>query len=265
MTLSTDRPESAYGQAMSLRRRLTSFAIALLINGLLLLMLLFLAPAMPGSKTGDGRLLTFNVNDSKDDKAAAKSRQPNKAPAAAKATATTTRAPKPSVTPPVLPPTTTQPNMILLNHDEFAASDISKLPSHAGDLAGAANNGGGGAGEAGDTGLAGGRGPHGEPLYNAEWYRRPTDAQLDTYVAKYKPAEGSWGEIACRTAPRFHVEDCVALADSPPGSHLAYALQEAGWQFLVRPPRVGGKSLVGAWVRIHIEFSRLFKNAPDGN
>lgn len=263
MTLSTDRPESAYGQAMSLRRRLTSFAIALLINGLMLLMLLFLSPAMPGSKTGDGRLLTFNVNDSKDDKSAAKAHQPRATQAKSAAT-TTKAAPKPSVTPPVIPPTVTQPNMILLNHEEFAAADISKLPSHAGEQSGA-TDGGGGAGEPGDSGLAGGKGPHGEPLYNAEWYRRPTDAQLDTYVGKYKPAEGSWGEIACKTAPRFHVEDCVALADSPPGSHLAYALQEAGWQFLVRPPRVGGKSLVGAWVRIHIEFSRLFKNAPDGN
>jgi protein TonB len=259
MPLYTDRPDSAYGQAMSLRRRLTSFVIALLINALLLLMLLFLSPTLPGSKTGDGRLLTFNVNDSKDDKSAAKSRQP-KAAQAKSATTTTKAAPKPSVTPPVIPPTTKQPNMILLNHDEFAASDISKLPSHAGELASA-----GGAGEPGDTGLAGGSGPHGEPLYNAEWYRRPTDAELDTYVGKYRPPDGSWGEIACQTMPRFHVDNCVALADSPPGSHLARALQEAGWQFLVRPPRVGGKSLIGSWVRIHIEFTRTPKAGLDGN
>ncbi len=73
---------------------------------------------------------------------------------------------------------------------------------------------------------------------------------------KNRASKGSWAEVACQTAPRFHVENCQPLADSPPGSGLTRAINEAAWQFLVRPPRVGGKPMIGAWVRIRISFSR---------
>ena len=100
-----------------------------------------------------------------------------------------------------------------------------------------------------------GTGPNGEPLYAAEWYREPTNAQLGAYLPKTMPEGGGWGMVACRTAPRFRVEDCVELGQGPPGSHLAGAVRQAAWQFLVRPPRVGGKSLVGTWVRIRIDYT----------
>jgi protein TonB len=135
----------------------------------------------------------------------------------------------------------------------MAASDIGKLPRGApapsggdGQFAAAL-----GAGDSERVGTA----PNGEPLYHAEWHRRPTDAQLAPYLPDRMPAEG-WGLVACRTVERYRVEDCVELDDSPPGSRLAGAVRQAAWQFLVRPPRVGGKPLVGSWVRIRIEYSR---------
>ncbi len=125
-----------------------------------------------------------------------------------------------------------------MSKEDLAAGDISKLPAA-------------GTGSAGDSEEVG-RGPHGEVLYAAQWAREPTDAELAGYLPRNAP-EGS-GLIACKTIPGDRVEDCVELANDPPGSHLASAVRQAAWQFHVRPPRRNGRALIGSWVRIRIDY-----------
>jgi len=98
-----------------------------------------------------------------------------------------------------------------------------------------------------------GTGPNGETLYNARWYREPTNAELAFYLPKERRVSG-WGMVACKTVPGFRVEDCHEIGQSP-GSGLASAVRQAAWQFRVMPPRIGGKPIVGAWVRIRIDYN----------
>jgi protein TonB len=97
-----------------------------------------------------------------------------------------------------------------------------------------------------------GTAPNGEPLYAAEWYREPDDAMMRSYLSTARGP--GWGLIACRTAPDFRVEDCVALEEYPTGSQINRSALAAAWEFRVRPPRRGGQSLVGSWVRIRIDL-----------
>ena len=95
-----------------------------------------------------------------------------------------------------------------------------------------------------------GTAPNGEPMYAARWYREPGD-EIRGYLSTASPG---WGLIACRTIPDYYVTDCVALDESP-GSRLNRAMLAASGQFKVRPPRLGGRSLVGSWVRIRIDYT----------
>jgi len=97
-----------------------------------------------------------------------------------------------------------------------------------------------------------GTAPNGEPLYAASWYREPRDDELRGYLST---ASGpGWGLIACRTAPDYRVEDCVGLDEYPTGSQINRAVLAASWAFQVRPPRLGGRPMVGSWVRIRIDY-----------
>jgi protein TonB len=89
-------------------------------------------------------------------------------------------------------------------------------------------------------------------MYAAAWYREPTHQELAGYLST---ATGpAWGLIACKTVADYRVEDCVGLDEYPEGSHMLRAVLAAAWQFRVRPPRVGGVSQVGDWVRIRIDY-----------
>jgi protein TonB len=151
---------------------------------------------------------------------------------------------KPTIAPPPTPPAKPAP-WLELSKDEMASSDLSKLPAA-------------GSGSAGDSEVVG-RGPNGEAMYAAEWAREPTDAELGGYLPRNAP--DGYGLIACKTAPQNRVEDCVELENSPPGSHLASAVRQAAWQFRVRPPRKGGRPLIGSWVRIRIDYERYIVNS----
>lgn len=239
---SRDRPSRS--------RRALSLALALAIEVLLLLAFFTLNfREKPRPQFEGGRLTTFDVSATREQD---RTRSEQQRQAAVR--------PLPRPAPPIPRPSVEIPErplqMIEVTREDYLASDIARL--------GDAPDAGPRLAESGSPGDSPrvGTAPNGEPLYAAEWYREPTDTELGAYLPKRMPEGGGWGMVACRTAPRFRVEDCVELGQGPPGSHLAGAVRQAAWQFLVRPPRVGGKSLVGEWVRIRITYN---PGGPDGS
>lgn len=149
---------------------------------------------------------------------------------------------KPAV--PVLEPPYELP-IIPLTREQFAAADIAKLPSHSRAETGA---------EDATADAAIGGSPNGQRMHDVAWQRRPTRAELSYYLPAGAPRD-SWAVIACQTVPDYRVDNCHEIDESPAGSRLARAIRQAAWQFRVLPPRIGGRSILGAWVRIRIEFS----------
>jgi protein TonB len=213
-----------------LQRRASGLALALGVNALLLLVLLTLGViSVPQLEPSTATIVDL-LPESHDTAA--------KPPAAKQEV--TRPIHQPRKLPPIKSPIPAKVPLPLLEmtSEEMAAADISKLGSA-------------GSGSAGDSEEVG-RGPHGEILYNAEWARKPTDAELGGYLPKNAP-DGS-GLIACKTIPGNRVDDCVEIGNDPPGSHLASAVRQAAWQFHVRPPRKNGKPMIGEWVRIRIDY-----------
>lgn len=240
-----------------LRERGAALALALGIELLLAILLLFyLVPPIIGTDK-PGSLTTFTVaSDSEGEEA------PQEAEAPAKATPRSNpnvaerppeSVPEPEFVPPVRPKTDLP--FLVMSKEEYRAAQISNLPNRSSDTSESRSDGGrsSGGGMPNDSELAG-RGPKGQPLYAAEWYVRPTDAQLQTYIGNRARSSG-WGLIACRTVAGYRVEDCQELGESPRGSGLAGAVRQAAWQFRVRPPRIGGKEQVGEWVSIRIDYT----------
>lgn len=217
-----------------LRRRVAGVVLALAIEIGVVLLLLYLGPPKFGRPEGDGRPNTFVLTPDAQEKKASKtqSKQQRKA-------TVTKAAPPPPPVPPV--PIGHIPGLIELSHDEFAAADIGKIKSAPG-----ADKGELASGEGDSEAI--GTGPHGEPLYKAEWYREPTSAETGPYIPKGLRSGSAL--IACKTAPKYRVEDCVILGDRPPGTGLARGIRDAAFQFRVIPPRKGGQPLIGAWVQI---------------
>jgi hypothetical protein len=231
------------------RRRTVSFVLALVVEALLILVLLLFGPHLtPAPKPEPRRATSFSLTPSEKEAATAPEHRTKAHAAAKQASGKITPIPPmpPVITPPKVPtPPNALPGVLPI---QLGASDISKLKSSA------SNDDGAETGTDSKLAYGPGEGPGGQPLYNAEWYREPTDAQLNGYLPKGAPPN-SWALIACQTMPQYHVDNCRSLGESPVGSGLGRAMREAAWQFLVRPPRRGGKVLVGAWVKIRIDFT----------
>ncbi|MBT2188535.1 cell envelope integrity protein TolA [Sphingobium sp. H33] len=240
-------------------RKLGPLALTVLLH-ILVIGLLLLQKGAPVPRKIEESLTTVFMPEAKEDKgdkAKAKTEQKEKKRESASAASE----PKPTPTPPVEqpktppPPIPIGPSWLNMSRAEFAASDISKM-------ARAQRN----TGDSGDTGDSSstygpGEGPGGVRLYNADWYRKPTDAEIGGYMTASMPRRG-WGLIACQTIERYHVDNCQTLGESPLGSGFGRAVREAAWQFLVMPPRINGKPQVGAWVRIRIDYG-VTEGGPD--
>lgn len=245
------RPASGYGAhgyGPSRRSRIASFVASLLICAALFLMLLSMGAYGPAPDKGGTQLVAIDLTDkgpAEQKKSAAKAQASPKKQQQAQAAPAVMSAP-----PPVPLPGKAQwpAGFIPMKSKDYAAADISALKQ--------ADAGAGGAASGTASSAYGpGEGPGGVRLYNAEWYREPSRAEISGYMPAGRPA-GAWALIACQTVEKFHVENCQEIDESPRGSGLARALRQASWQFLVRPPRENGKSLVGAWVRIRFDFRR---------
>ena len=241
-----------------MRQRAGGLAFALVLNLLLLLALFTLSPRFEPPRQDDRLPVTFDTEAGKQsEEAEAKSeksqeREKKKA-APEKAAEPVVRPPIPVEKPAEQPPSPFP--FLTLNREQMAAADIGSLPK---------GNAGAGAGQGDSKAVVGpGEGPGGVQLFEAEWYRRPTDAELSPYLPRDAPAKG-WGLVACKTVDHYHVENCQTLGESPLGSGFARAVRLAAWQFLVLPPRVNGKVMVGSWVRIRIDYTRTVVNADGG-
>jgi len=236
--------------------------LALAIELLLVLLLLFFVPPVPGRKDG-GRTTVFGIEASKGedspDKKPAERQQQKKAAKAQRAQAQT-QPPPPVPVPIETPVPVGPPTFLKLSRNDYQQGDIAKVPSHASTADGAesetADSGGGGG--AGDTPTAGRKGRNGETLYVAEWVREPTNAELNPYVNENRARFPGYGLVACRTVARNRVDDCYELEETR-GTGFAGSVRQAAFQFLVRAPRVGKKLMVGEWVMIRIDYRRTVR------
>lgn len=238
---------SAYSDSSGLyrspaRRRAPALALTLLVHLLLLLMLLKLAPPDWVRHKQELGPITFQLAPDAPKAAprphtVRKAKSSGKAPAKAEVQPQTELPPVPAPAMPYLIPGLEHFDLRQV-HSTAPAAELADKGDQGQDSASA---------------YGPGEGPGGAHLYYAEWYREPTSAELSYYLPPGRHI--GWGMIACQTVERFHVDNCRTLGDSPPGSGLARAIREAAWQFLVRPPRIDGKPMIGAWVRIRIDFT----------
>lgn len=250
---------AAYPQPIGLRQRAASLLLALLAAALIVLALVKLGVVTLPEREPSDEPNSFTLSPDAEEgprapasQAAERERAAAAEPEPAIAAPPARPEPPPEPIPEPPPRPSPVPGMIILDRGEFARSDIGARRGE-----GERTGGEAGAGTGDSVAAYGpGEGPGGQRLYQAEWHREPARAELAGYLPPSGAPQGAWAVIACRTAPNFEVENCRSLGESPAGSGLARAMRQAAWQFRVRPPRIGGRTLVGAWVRIRISFDR---------
>ena len=250
MRVSSFQPWSD-GYNITLRRTAVLLLVAAL-HALLLVMLLRLAP--PPAPLNPPQVLTMvELMPEAPVRTRAAKAEHTQSGASRRAAAPPT-APVPPAALPAPTSSAIWSHVIPITREQFVSADIATIPSHpTADASNDTGRSGMASGQDRDETVAG-RGPNGEPLYNAQWYRRPTRAELGFYLPQGS-AQTGWGMIACQTMPDYRVENCSEIAQSPAGSGLARAVRQAAWQFRVLPPRIGGRPMVGAWVRIRIDYT----------
>ena len=233
------------------RRRVAGITLALLIEAALFLAILTLGQGSAGNQRRGESLTTVEFAPDKQPDVTPPAERPDEA---AKPVALPRAAPSPrpdQPAPRALPFPMPPPAAVLpVAKDEGPAPESSRIRAVVrDDMSGPV--GPPDTGSRGDSQRVGTR-PNGEPVYAARWYREPTDEELRGYLST---ASGpGWALITCRTAPQFRVEDCELVDEYPSGAQIGRAVMAAAWQFKVRPPQVGGRVLVGEWVRIRITY-----------
>lgn len=237
-----------------LRRRLLALLLAFIIEGLLVIVLLTLNSRQDVPDKVERAPLSFQLIPAPEKGGGSPAPKPAPAkPAKPKANperVDVTEVPAPPTAPPPPQPAPPKkdlfPDLVRVDKDTLSSADIGKIaPSR--------TEGGGGSGKDSVAAYGPGAGPGGEPLYNAEWVREPTQAELAFYLPPIR--ESGWALIACKTVPGNRVDNCRTMGESPLGSGLSRGFRQAAWQFRVYPPRIGGKPQIGAWVRIYYQLT----------
>ncbi|WP_422055293.1 hypothetical protein [Sphingomonas sp.] len=253
-------PEASRTPLAQLRERFgtraVAIALALLVELLLALLLLTIAPKILSPPDKTVPLKTFGVSPEPE---SAPEPPSDARPAAAEPRPSARAQPRDAEVPPTPDPVVADPvpePPVLLDIPLSRMPDISTLPRRpaAGPAAPARRVAGPPAPgpDPGDSRRVEGRGPNGEPLYAASWFREPYDSELRGYLSTARPP--GWALIACRTVADYRIDSCTLLDEYPDGAQIGRAVLAAAWQFRVRPPRLRGQYQVGEWVRIRIDY-----------
>jgi protein TonB len=247
---------------LSRRRKLQSLAIALAIEGLIVLLLLTLGANIVGEEDAKEAITTFKAQEFAAPEPAAEP-EAESPPATDAPDTPQTEQPvpmspiqpsplvlRPQPAPPPPPPAPSPPEPQPSPQPTQRPKSTIGARIRPGAAAGPADTGN--PRTAGDSERVG-TSRSGEPLYAARWYREPTDQELGGYLST---ANGpGHALIECRTVSGYYVEDCALLSEGPQGSQIGRAVLAAAWQFRVRPARINGAEQFGTWVRIRIDYT----------